>query len=92
MTNLIALPSGYDYCVKTFAKKVKTKAFAKLYKRQLQNTASRLTTANCDTVQIIGGMLQIAYGANIGRQVEAMLKPADFEKIKGNIIDAVYYS
>ena len=87
-----ALPSGYDWDVKQFAKRVKTKEFARTYASKLSNTASKLTSANCDKVQIIGGMLQVAYGANIGRQVEGKLKPADFEKIASNIIEAVYYS
>lgn len=86
-----ALPSGYNWDLKTFVKRVKTKEFAKTYANKLQNTASKLTSANCDKVQIIGGMLQIAYGANIGKQIEEKLKPVDFEKIAGNIIEAVYY-
>lgn len=85
-----ALPSGYDWCTKKFAKRVKTKAFVRDYKSQLSNTACRLTSANYDVVQIIGGMLQIAYGASIGRQVEELLKPTDFEKIRLNIIQCVY--
>ena len=85
-----ALPAGYNWCTKSFAKRVKTKAFVRAYKRELTNTADRLTTANSDPVQIIGGMLQCAYGANIGRQVEALLKPEDFKKIKSNIIQCVY--
>jgi hypothetical protein len=88
-TFTFALPAGYDWCVKSFSKRVKTKAFVRAYKEQLHNTADRLTTANSDPVQIIGNMLQIAYGANIGRQVEALLKPADFIKIKFNIIQCV---
>lgn len=85
-----ALPSGYDWDTKKFAKHVKTKNFIKTYKTQLRNTADRLTTANSDPVQIIGGMLQNAYGVNIGRQVEALLKPEDFQKIKWNILEIVY--
>jgi len=85
-----ALPSGYDWDVKTFAKRVKTKAFVKSYKRQLEKTADRLTNANCDNLQVIGSMLQIAYGANIGRQVEALLSENDILKIRNNIISVVY--
>lgn len=87
-----ALPSGYDWDLKAFVKRVKTKEFSKTYADKLNNTASKLTSANCDKVQIIGGMLQVAYGANIGRQIEQKLKPVDFEKIANNIIEAVYYS
>lgn len=86
-----ALPSGFDWDTKTFAKQVKTKKWAKQYSSKLGKYADKLTTANCDNVQIIGGMLQAAYGANIGRQVEQLLKPDDFEKIKTNIIRACYY-
>lgn len=85
-----ALPPGYDWDTKKFAKRVKTKAFVRSYKRQLANTADRLTSANYDLVQVIGGMLQSAYGANIGRQVEALLKPSDFVKMRLNIIQCVY--
>lgn len=83
-----ALPSGFDWDVKKFSRQVKTLKFARQYKRQLANTADRLTNANRDDVQIIGGMLQAAYGANIGKQVEALLKPEDFAKIRLNIIKA----
>lgn len=90
-TFTFALPTSYDqYCVKTFTRKVKTKTFVKQYKAQLSNTASRLTTAGVDNRQVIGGMLQIAYGANIGRQVEQSLTDADITKIRNNIISAVY--
>lgn len=87
-----ALPAGYDWDLKVFVKRVKTKEFAKTYKNKLINTASKLTSANCDKVVLIGGMLQAAYGANIGRQIEAKLKEKDFEKIAYNILEAVYYS
>ena len=84
-----ALPSGYDWNTKTFAKQVKTKKWVKTYQRHLGKYQDKLTNAGSDPVQIIGGMLQAAYGANIGRQVEALLKPEDFEKIKWNIISLV---
>lgn len=87
-----ALPAGYAWNLKVFVKRVKTKEFAKAYKNKLTNTASKLTSSNCDKVQVIGGMLQVAYGANIGRQIEAKLTAKDFEKIAYNILEAVYYS
>jgi hypothetical protein len=84
-----ALPSGYDWNTKTFAKQVKTKKWVKTYQRHLSKYKDKLTSAGSDPVQIIGGMLQAAYGVNIGQQVEALLKPEDFEKIKWNIISLV---
>lgn len=87
-----ALPASYDqYCVKSFVKRVKTKAFVNTYKAQLTNTAERLTTANADVRQVIGGMLQVAYGANIGRQIEDQLSDKDIQKIKHNILAVLYY-
>lgn len=86
-----ALNGGYhELNVKTFAKQVKTKTWVRKYKSQLANTASKLTTAHADTVQVIGCMLQIAFGANIGRQVEDLLSVQDMEKIKANILSVVY--
>lgn len=88
-----ALPASYDqYCIKSFTKRVKTKAFVKAYKTQLANIASRLTSSNVDATQVIGAMLQVAYGANIGRQIEDRLSNDDIKKIKNNIIEVVYYS
>lgn len=87
-----ALPSSYDqYCVKSFTKQVKTLAFAKKYKIQLANTASKLTTSNIDLRMVIGNMLQVAYGRNIGLQIDEKLSDEDLIKIKGNILKAVYY-
>lgn len=80
-----ALPSGYNWNVDKFTKEVKTKAWVKLHKDKLSHWVDRLTNANSDKVQIIGGMLQTAYGVNIGRQIEAKLTPEDFQKIKDNI-------
>lgn len=86
-----ALPSSvFDYDVKKFSKQVKTLKFCRQYKTQLERTAERLCTSNCDLVQVIGGMLQIAYGVNIGGQVEALLSEGDFIKIRANIIRIVY--
>jgi len=85
-----ALPSGYNWDTKKFARQVKTLKFARQYKKQLEKYADKLTNANRDDVQIIRGMLQVAYGANIGRQVETLLKPEDFSKIRLNIIKACY--
>lgn len=86
-----ALPSNYEYDVKKFARQVKTKKFAKQFKAQLKNTADKLTNSNCDNRQVLGGMLQTAYGVNIGRQVEVLLNDEDLKKIKSNIIQSVYY-
>lgn len=82
-----ALPSGYDWDVKKFAKQVKTITWCKQYRDKLHPCRDRLTNAGCDNVQVIGGMLQTAFGVNIGRQVESLLKPADFDKIAHNIIN-----
>lgn len=86
-----ALPSSYDlYCVKTFTKQVKTKKWVKQHESKLHKYADKLTTANGDLVQIIGGMLQAAYGANIGRQIEERLSIEELEKIKSNILQVIY--
>lgn len=84
-----ALPSGYNWDVNQFTKQVKTKAWAKKFEHKLGHWADKLTNANRDDVQIIGGMLQTAYGVNIGRQIEAKLKPEDFTKIRGNILSVM---
>ena len=89
-TFTFALPSGYDWDVKTFTKQVKTKKWANTYKNKLSKYADKLTNVNADNVQIIGGMLQAAYGVNIGRQVEGLLRDSDFIKIRKNILEAVY--
>ena len=85
-----ALPSGYDYDVKKFARSVTTKKWAKQFASKLDKYADKFTNAGADSAWIVGGMLQAAYGVNIGLQVEAMLKPEDIEKIELNIIQAVY--
>lgn len=82
-----ALPSGFDWDTRKFCKQVKTIKWCKQYDSKLGKYRDRLTSANCDKVQIIGGMLQAAYGVNIGQQVAAMLKPADFDKIANNLIN-----
>lgn len=81
-----ALPSGYDYNVKTFVRQVKTRVWVSKYKKELSKYHDRLTNANRDDRQIIGGMLQAAFGANIGRQVEEQLTDQDLAKIRKNII------
>jgi len=85
-----ALPSGYNWDIKKFAKAVKTKSFVTKHKKHLCLCADRLTSANKDPRQVIGGMLQVAYGANIGRQVEDLLTDTDLKQIKSNIIRIVY--
>lgn len=86
-----ALPSGYDWDIKKFKKEVKTKAWVKKYQNQLGHWVDRLTNANADHVHIIGGLLQTAYGVNIGRQIEESFKPEDFDKIKDNIFQVLVY-
>lgn len=85
-----ALPSGYDYDVKKFSKAVTTKKWAKQFASKLGKYAEKFTNGGADSAWIVGGMLQAAYGVNMGLQVEAMLKPEHIEKIKLNIIQAVY--
>lgn len=85
-----ALPTGYDWDIKSFVKQVKTKTWAKTYENKLVKYADKLTNAGADNVQIIGGMLQAAYGVNIGLQIESKLTEKDFEKIKQNILQVVY--
>jgi hypothetical protein len=85
-----ALPNNYDYDVKKFAKQVKTKKWVNTFKNDLYRWGDRLTTANIDNRQIIGGMLQAAFGANIGRQVEEKLSDQDLAKIRLNIIQVIY--
>ena len=81
-----AIPAGYDYDIKVFIKEVKTKKWTKIHKACLFRYVDRITTARADKVQIIGGMLQNAYGANIGRQIEQKLQTKDFEKIASNLL------
>jgi len=81
-----AIPAGYDYDIKTFIKEVKTKNWTKTHRKHLPRYVDRLTTTGADKIQIIGGMLQNAYGANIGRQIEQRLQTKDFEKIVSNLL------
>ncbi len=92
MKNLepFALPAGYDYDVKVFKKAVKTKKWVKQYANHLNKTADRLTTANSDTRQVIGGMLHNAYGVNIGSQLDEKLTNVEIDTIKANILAIVY--
>lgn len=85
-----ALPYGYDWDVNTFVKQVKTKAFVKKHKNDLSKYAYKLTSANIDNRQLIGSMLQTAFGVNIGRQIEDKLTDNDLSNIKSNIISIVY--
>ena len=88
--NPYALPANYDYDVKRMTRAVKTKKWANTYVNNLSRTADRLTTANIDNRQVIGGMLHNAYGVNMGGQICERLTDADLAKIKSNIIRAVY--
>ena len=90
MSFSFALPSGYNWEVKTFIKQVKTKKWANTYKSKLVNHADKLTSANKDHKWTIESMLQAAYGANIGKQVAEGLKDSDFIKIRKNILESVY--
>jgi hypothetical protein len=86
-----ALPSGYDWDITKFKKEVKTKAWVKKHQNKLHHWVDKLTNANCDPVQIIGGMLQTAYGVNIGRQIEESLGSEDFILIKENIFSIMVW-
>lgn len=77
--------------IKQFTREVKTLKWCKLHKKSLARWADRLTSANRDNRQVIGGMLQAGYGANIGRQIEDQLTDEQLAKIRSNIIKAVYY-
>lgn len=81
-----ALHAGTVLNVKTFARQVKTVVWANRYRSELAKYQDRLTRANRDNRQIIGGMLQAAYGGNIGRQVEDLLSDDDLIKIRKNIV------
>ncbi|AFK66604.1 hypothetical protein COPG_00008 [Colwellia phage 9A] len=85
-----ALPTGFDWEVKTFARQVTTRVWCGKFKKHLSKYAEKLTTANSDPRQIIGGMLQAAYGANIGAQVENLLTDEKIAKIKKNILFVIY--
>lgn len=85
-----ALPYGYNWNVSEFKKKVLTKAWVKTHKRHLSSYASRMTSWGVDYSQVIKSMLQAAYGYNIGDQICAKLKPSDYEKIRGNLLDVIY--
>ena len=85
-----ALPASFgDWDVSKFTKEVQTKAWVKRFRAKLDVHIDRLTNANSDKVQVIGGMLQSAYGVNIGRQIEAKLSSTAFDKIKRNILEAI---
>ncbi len=90
MTFTFALPHGFDWDINQFTKQVKTKKWASTYKRHLGNWADRLTSANRDDRQIIGGLLQTAYGVNIGKQIDEKLSDNDLSKIRLNIIQTFY--
>ena len=72
--------------VRTIAKQVKTKAWVKRYSDKLGKHSDRLTNVGADNRQVIGGMLQAAYGVNIGEQVLSQLDDNHLETIKHNII------
>lgn len=86
-----ALPSTLiNLDMNKLAREVKTKSFCNKHKRYLGFTASRLTTENIDVIQVIGSMLQAAYGYNIGGQIEKKLTGSDYIKIRENILSVVY--
>ena len=72
--------------IRVIVRSVKTKKWAKLYRSKLEKYHDRLTNAKRDDQQIIGGILQAAYGYNIGNQVLELLTPEDLQVIRKNII------
>jgi hypothetical protein len=85
-----ALPTGYDWDIKKFAKAVKTKSWAKKHAKSLSIAANRLTSEGANTRTIIHKMLTDAYGVNIGNQVNEKIPDSDLETIKWNIIKSQY--
>ncbi len=83
--------NSLNWDVKKFTKQVKTKTWVKRNKKHLHNWANRLTSANRDNRQVIGGMLQSAYGVNMGRQIESNLTDENLISIRTNIIQGVYF-
>jgi len=79
-----------DYDINKFAKQVKTKKWVKTFKNDLYKWGDKLTTAGIDNRQVLGGMLQAAFGVNIGKQIEEKLSDDDLAKIRLNIIQIVY--
>ena len=75
--------------VKTIAKQVKTKAWVKRYSDKLGKHSDRLTNSGANSRHVLGGMLQAAYGVNIGEQVLSQLDDNHLETIKQNIIGAL---
>lgn len=95
MNNLTwALPSGYDWDIKKFAKQVTTKAWTKKHKAKLSVYADMLTSEGCDTKVIVKRMLTSGFGVNIGEQVfnhlDKKLNEEQFNSIKWNIIKSQY--
>ena len=72
--------------VKTIVKQVKTKKWCKQYQSKLGKYQDKMTNSNRDERQIVGGMLQAAYGVNIGEQVLSNLQDSDLNKIRENLI------
>tara|TARA_R110000822_G_scaffold15369_2_gene52956 strand:+ start:1376 stop:1648 length:273 start_codon:yes stop_codon:yes gene_type:complete len=86
-----ALPSGYNWDVKLFTRQVKTKKWAKEFSHKLGKYADKFNNANSDNYQTVGSMLQAAYGYNIGEQILSKLDSGHIDKIRSNVIQAVYY-
>ena len=81
-----ALPVGYNWDVRKFAKQVKTKAWAKKFKSKLAPYANRFTSEGADLRAIVRGMVTSGYGVNIGEQVNALIPDEALESIKWNVI------
>lgn len=84
-----ALPSGYNWEIKEFVKKVKSKSWVKLHNKHLYNYVDRLTSSGHDLESIIKSMLISGYGFNIGEQVFNRLKGDDLLKIKNNLLTTI---
>lgn len=84
-----ALPSGYDWEVKTFVKNVKTKKWATQFKKELYKYSGQFVTSGNDHRLTLKTILTSAYGVNIDEQVFDKLSNDDIVKIKNNIIAAV---
>ena len=74
---------------KKFAKQVTTKTWVRKHKKELNRHHDKLTRSLNDDqlVQVVGGILQSAFGVNIGRQVEQLMSIDDFKKFRKNYIN-----
>jgi Icc-related predicted phosphoesterase len=84
-----ALPSGFDYDIKTFSKEVKTKKWTTKFKNELRKYEDKFTNSGNDDSQTVKSLLQAAYGVNIGEQVFDRLNESDINKIKNNVTSTI---